>query len=407
MHKRNILQRVTDYNGGRNPAFVHLKYKTLLESPFKFFRGTCHLFYEDTPADSFILSSPKTWICGDMHLENFGSFKGVHRLYFDMNDFDEALLAPCLFDIVRLCTSIFLISHSIAFSKSHCRKLIRAFLLSYSHTLGQGDPDFLEQNTARGFLKEFLEKVNTYNRRQLLRRKIRILPDKVRLKCDDIKAFKATKAEKKKVKDAIKKWVVQNCMDPDFFKVLDVAVRTAGVASIGIERYIVLVKGNKKEGHYLLDIKESLPACALRYFKFRQPKWGNDAKRIIAIQKRVQAAEPIFLSEISFDQKNFVIQELQPEEDSVNYMMVNDFEKFIHLMHDMGSIVAWNTLRCGGRQGSAIADDLIRFSKRIEALEPQILEYSESYAQTTVNYWKEYKRLFKEQLKAGVLQVRI
>ena len=39
--------------------------------------------------------------CGDLHLENFGAYQtddGEFR--FDINDFDEALVAPCSLDLV-------------------------------------------------------------------------------------------------------------------------------------------------------------------------------------------------------------------------------------------------------------------------------------------------------------------
>ena len=86
---KNIIKRIKKFNKNREPELLKLKYEALAESPFRFFRGTCHLFYEDLPQKSFILNSPKAWICGDLHLENFGSFKGDNRLaYFDMNDFD-------------------------------------------------------------------------------------------------------------------------------------------------------------------------------------------------------------------------------------------------------------------------------------------------------------------------------
>ncbi|NJK53097.1 MAG: DUF2252 family protein, partial [Leptolyngbyaceae cyanobacterium SU_3_3] len=66
---------------------------------FVFLRGSCHLFYEDLPTDSRLDAAPHTWICGDLHLQNFGSYKGDDRLvYFDINDFDEAALAPCTWD---------------------------------------------------------------------------------------------------------------------------------------------------------------------------------------------------------------------------------------------------------------------------------------------------------------------
>ena len=87
---KSLIKRIRKFNADRDPEMLRLKYEALLESPFRFFRGTCHLFYEDIPEKSFILKSPGTWICGDLHLENFGTFKGNNMLaYFDMNDFDE------------------------------------------------------------------------------------------------------------------------------------------------------------------------------------------------------------------------------------------------------------------------------------------------------------------------------
>src|ERR1700744_66926 len=89
----DLAQRLQLFNRDLLPEMVQLKYEAMMENPFRFFRGTCHLFYEDLPRNSWLLSSPRIWLCGDLHLENFGSFKGVHRLYFDMNDFDETFVA--------------------------------------------------------------------------------------------------------------------------------------------------------------------------------------------------------------------------------------------------------------------------------------------------------------------------
>ena len=68
----------------------------MASDPFYFFRGTAHLFYEDlVNTEAALPGQPLTWVCGDLHIENFGSYKGDNRLvYFDINDFDEANLAP-------------------------------------------------------------------------------------------------------------------------------------------------------------------------------------------------------------------------------------------------------------------------------------------------------------------------
>src|ERR1700749_1279329 len=104
----DIYERITAFNKHLLPEMVKLKYEAMTENVFRFYRGTCHLFYEDLARNNNLPPSPLTWICGDLHLENFGSFKGDnHQVYFDLNDFDESLLAPAAWELVRMLTSIF------------------------------------------------------------------------------------------------------------------------------------------------------------------------------------------------------------------------------------------------------------------------------------------------------------
>ena len=102
-----VVERIQQFNHNRKPELLTLKYQMMRQNAFAFLRGTCHLFYEDFPAHSPLNLAPPVWICGDLHLENFGSYKGNDRLvYFDINDFDEAVLAPCTWDLARFLTAI-------------------------------------------------------------------------------------------------------------------------------------------------------------------------------------------------------------------------------------------------------------------------------------------------------------
>ena len=84
-----------------------MKFAKMQQSPFVFLRGASHLFYDVLPDHPVLSKAPLAWCCGDLHFENFGSYKADNRLaYFDINDFDEGALAPCTWDIVRLLTSI-------------------------------------------------------------------------------------------------------------------------------------------------------------------------------------------------------------------------------------------------------------------------------------------------------------
>ncbi|MEP6726109.1 MAG: DUF2252 family protein [Bacteroidota bacterium] len=95
----DLIERIKAFNEGRLEDMLQVKYAKMAENSFCFFRGTCHLFYEDLSKEKDFPTSPNAWICGDLHLENFGSFKSDNRLvYFDLNDFDEAVLAPAAFE---------------------------------------------------------------------------------------------------------------------------------------------------------------------------------------------------------------------------------------------------------------------------------------------------------------------
>src|SRR5215471_17603703 len=111
---RSVVDRIEEFNRGREPERLALKYRAMATGPFSFFRGTAHLFFEDWPRRAPWNRAPLGWISGDLHLENFGSFLGDNGLvYFDLNDFDEAALAPVTWETGRLLTSAYLAAREL------------------------------------------------------------------------------------------------------------------------------------------------------------------------------------------------------------------------------------------------------------------------------------------------------
>lgn len=78
----NIIRNIQSYNAGRDPERLVLKYRNMRTNPFVFLRGTCHLFYSRLPREQVLNDMPVTWVCGDLHIENFGSYKGDNRLVY-------------------------------------------------------------------------------------------------------------------------------------------------------------------------------------------------------------------------------------------------------------------------------------------------------------------------------------
>jgi uncharacterized protein (DUF2252 family) len=78
--------------------------------------------------------------------------------------------------------------------------------------------------------------------------------------------------------------------NPTFFKVLDIARRIAGTGSLGLERYVILVRGRGgPDGNFLLDLKYQLPSSLAPFVHIKQPLWTCEAQRVASIQRRAQA----------------------------------------------------------------------------------------------------------------------
>ncbi|MEQ1531876.1 MAG: DUF2252 family protein, partial [Methylococcales bacterium] len=362
-----------------------------------FYRGSCHLFYEDIAAQGAALNNcPDTWLCGDLHLENFGSYKADNRqVYFDMNDFDESVLGPCLLDICRLTVSL-LLADEIIESQAHALQLVTHFLDTYAKTLQAGKISYLETATATGLIKDFLEHSAARKRADFIDRYTEKEDGKRKLQVDDKRIKKIDKSSKEAIIHSIEQWANQH-ENPDFFKVLDVDCRLAGTGSLGLQRYILLIEGKGKDAHYLLDMKIAKPSCHTSYLKTAQPKWSNQAERIISSQQYLLSAPPALLSSIKHDEQWFVIKELQPSQDKMDISLCTDKPaKLLEIVSSLAKLTAWAQLRSGGRQASATVDQLQTFAHDDSRWQKDVLDYSSHYATEVQKNYKSYCEAYKD-----------
>lgn len=394
--QKDSNEKIKAFNQGRYSETLKLKYLLMREDKFRFLRATTHLFYEDIPKGSFLLNSPYAWICGDLHLENLGSYKADNRAaYFNVNDFDECLLAPCLLDTYRLISSVIVSSSNLKLSVNDARSLCNVYIDTYFSTLGQGYIRTLEKQTARGVIKKFLKNVGQRKRKDFLKPHVYRKNGEYKLTADKIHRLPLNKTKKEEISTLVRKWAKQK-QNPDFYKVYDVAFRIAGTSSLGLERYVLLVEGRGIPNEaFLLDLKETAPSCVAKYSPAKQPNWKDDATRLIEVQRRILSAPPALLADIRLGKKSFVLKELQPQADRINYTMFNgNTKKLKNMLEDMAAISAWDTLRTGGREGSAIADEFIYFSKDSNSLKKNLLDAAFAYMSTMEAYYKSYCKAY-------------
>src|SRR5919199_3008895 len=255
--KTNVVERIQHFNRGRDPNLLQLKYQAMRPDVFAFFRGTCHLFYEDFPRDSPLNDAPLVWVCGDLHLENFGSYKGDNRLvYFDINDFDEAALAPCTWDLARFLTSVLVGGHILKLNEPEALCLCNSFVDAYTDALAKGQARSVETETAEGMVKDLLESLKERRRKDFLNQHTEEKKGKRRLLLDNKRFRPVTEEQRSAIKALMKDWAATQ-PEPDFFKLLDVAGRIAGTGSLGVPRYVLLIEGKgSPHQNYLLDLKQ-------------------------------------------------------------------------------------------------------------------------------------------------------
>jgi uncharacterized protein (DUF2252 family) len=393
---RDALDRIERFNAGREPERLALKYLDMCKSPFAFFRGTAHLFWEDLAARASALpEGPLVWACGDLHFENFGSFQGDNGLsYFDLNDFDESALAPATWEVSRFVASAYVAAPSLNLTGAEANELVKLFLDAYRTALGDGKARWIERATASGMVRTLLQRVSRQTRAMLINSRTIWKKGKRRIVIDGERALPVSDSQRTNVTRRLDEFA-KSQPDPDFFRVLDVARRVAGLGSLGLERYIVLVQGDGgRDGNALLDVKQAAPSSLARFERVRQPKWKSEADRVVAIQKRMQAIAPALLHAKKIGRGGYILHELQPSNDRLSLKDARGNQHHLRsAAKAMGRVIAWAQLRSSGRQGSATADDLIEFAGA-SGWRRGLIDYGRSY-ETQVR--QDYKRFVETQ----------
>src|ERR1700760_1753669 len=121
-------------SAGRVPALLAIKWQRMAASPFGFFRGAVSVM----AADLAVLPHTGifTQLCGDAHVRNLGAFAAPDgRLVFDINDFDETIVAPFEWDLKRMAASLVLAGREAGSKDAACMEATSALLSSYQRAI--------------------------------------------------------------------------------------------------------------------------------------------------------------------------------------------------------------------------------------------------------------------------------
>ena len=366
------VSSIETFNAGRDPRLLPRKYQAMAGSSFAFFRATAHLFYGHA-AQYGLPAAPKGWICGDLHVENFGVYRADNRLnYFDVNDFDEACFGPLSADLVRLGTSILLACAEMGLPSREAEAFAAQSFAAYLRVLAGGKAIWSEAEIATGAIKALFEQISDRKRADFLDARTTVRHGFRKFNCDDKHYMPCGPQDE--TPDSVTKFLGQvPAPEAGYFDLRDMAFRIAGLGSLGLARYALLVKGRgDPDKNAMFDLKSAAPSVAAGLMPQHQPPWPDEASRVVTLQKRLQAMPARALAATRTATRDYIMRELQPQEDRLDLAHLakhrsSAFSSLSEAFNHMGEMAAAMHLRGAARQGADGPDILIAYGESADA----------------------------------------
>lgn len=333
------------------------------QTPLSFMRGTCHLFYATLPRVAALDDAPDAWLSGDLHAENFGTYKGDNRLtYFDVTDFDESVLGPPTLDAVRFLASILVAAGDWGLTLEEGEALAARAAVAYTTELATGKAAWIERESARGAMKRLFAQVAGRSRTELLDRFTVRKAKRRRFILDDRHLLPVSDDARAGVERMVTT-VGEAAHDPEYFRVVDVARRVAGVGSLGRPRFVALVEGRgSPDRNALVELKAAHPSAVRPRVSTPQPEWHDDADRVVTVQRHAVVVAPAFLAAARWNDTSFVVRELQLSDDRLQLRdWARQPRKLAEAVVTLAAVSAWMHLRGAAWRESATVDALATF----------------------------------------------
>ena len=245
----------------RFPFLLTRKLQRMSASPLAFLRGAAPLFYEMLKTSPYLADGPsgEGWLVGDLHLENFGAFRAESKeakTVFNLNDFDDAIVGPWRFDVVRLTTSLLLGGRELGASGIVALELLDRLLDAYVRSAFDGAP--LPAPPAP--VKALIEQVRSRPKQALLDARTKIEKGGKRRFIRGPRYVDLDPSVSEGVEKAFATYVESlptesRPKSEGALAIVDSALRIAGTGSLGGLRVAVLVAG-KKDDNWIFDLKE-------------------------------------------------------------------------------------------------------------------------------------------------------
>ncbi|MFO0737681.1 MAG: DUF2252 family protein [Labilithrix sp.] len=313
------------------PMLLRRKMERMSASPLAFLRGSAPLFYELLKANDDLGHGPtgEGWIVGDLHIENFGAYRpdgfddsdkptdkssAKRPAVFDLNDFDDTIIGPWRYDVLRFSTSLLLAGREMGVTGPVVLELLDRVLDAWTHAVFDGE----DPATTPAVVAALVEKVRARSKAQLLDARTKEEKGKRHLvrgpRYMDL-APDLLEQVPKALEEYISSIREEEKPPKGEQKVEDAAFRIAGTGSLGGLRMAVIVEGSKA----IFDLKEQgSPSTAILC---GEPEMDH-AERVVTGFRAcvVHPASMLGTSHIKLEKKKVSLscRRLSPQEDKLD-----------------------------------------------------------------------------------------
>jgi uncharacterized protein (DUF2252 family) len=390
------IELLQNSDRGKLPELLPIRYERMRQSPFAFFRGAGALMASDLAA------TPETGIrvqaCGDCHVSNFGGFGSPERhLVFDINDFDETLLAPWEWDVKRLATSVVLLGRRISARERHCADAARAAVESYRQHMreyakmralevwySELDAEMLIEKAKTATATKYWERAENKASLQTAEHIFPKITDVVKGRPRIIDnppliyhPHQQTKLENQ-VREMFRRYRLtlpeERRVILDRYYIIDVAREIVGVGSVGTRCAVLLLMADPHDPLFL-QFKQALPSVLDPYAG--KSRYANHGERVVTGQRMLQSASDVFLGWTRDDEgRDYYFRQLRDMKMTIGVenMAEQDWIEFIKLC-------GWALARGHARTGDAAR--IAGYLGKSDTFDQAIAKFAVEYANQT------------------------
>ncbi len=319
----------------RFPPLFARKRARMLPSPHAFLRGSAPLFHEILAARPDLAAGPpgEGFLVGDMHLENVGAYRSDEDVVvFDLNDFDDAAVAPWRLDVLRLCTSVLLAGRTFQATGAEAIALVGTVLDAYVGAACDGRP----RPPSPAVVTQLVLRASARTQRELLDQRAPIVKKGTRSFVRGERYLDLSPELAAEAPVLLGAYLTalgaRAPAKAATWRLDDVAQRVAGTGSLGRLRLAMLVHVDADHDR-VVELKEAGPSSVERLVP--QPPSASHAERVVTAARALVRSPTRQLAPVRGAGTSFLGRKLRPEEDK----LALDAFRVGHRLDEIGATV--------------------------------------------------------------------